>query len=255
VEELEAKVEDWPEESTLHGVALQMARENCGFAAPPKADLRFRVEACWMTFTIRFQLADLARAVSERLKALGVNKEVRERWWDFCSYIVESVDRDAVLIIKLAQDSQSYKQAVRTALFRLEAQYQMYDVQLAQTQIDNALLLQKFKDNALLGSAAAKRMVADVSREYRNAMAGRDQEWLQTNFLQPATQVIDRWTALIQRLNRGVIYSEVSTDEKRDIINALSAGFFGSEYSWPLLPVPEWPCICYWGVRRGNGAI
>ncbi|KAG8898032.1 hypothetical protein FRC01_011055 [Tulasnella sp. 417] len=210
---------------TPEDMALGLARKHCGLSAPPKADVRFRVEACWLTFNIRFHMITLAQKVAEILVRAKIGEMVRTHWADMIEDIIYSVERDASMAIEVARKSQSNRQIVRTALFLMEAQYQAFshrvDRYLSPGRLDN------LKDEARDGCAKAKVAMEQYSRLFREAMDFRlsDQQWLKDNFGAPAEAIVAKWAALITRLDGG--YTPVTDAEKREIVKALMGGFLG----------------------------
>lgn len=227
-----------PDGYNPHDAVLVLARKHCGLSAPPKADLRFQVEACWTSFNIRFQLIDIAQAIAKVLEDAAFTQPVRECWWDFLDYVVASITRDADLATDIAEGAQSHRQVAKTVLFSMEAQYQASNHRVAcRASRASPTFLQELKDEARKGCTKAKLTLSQHSRKYRNAMpALPEQAWLYENFVKPGEAIIERWAALETRLQRGVFYSTVSDEEKRSIIKAFSAGFLGfSESRNPAL--------------------
>ncbi|KIO17985.1 hypothetical protein M407DRAFT_32351 [Tulasnella calospora MUT 4182] len=209
---------------TREDMALGLARKHCGLPAP-KADVRFRVEACWLTFNVRFHMVTLAQKVAEILVKAKVGEKVRVYWADMIEDIIYSVERDASMAIEVARKSQSNRQIVRTALFLMEAQYQAFshrvDRDLYSGRLDN------LKTEAREGCAKAKVAMEQYSRLFREAMDLRlsDQHWLKDNYGAPAEAIVAKWAALITRLDG--VYMPVTDAEKREIGKALTGAFLG----------------------------
>ncbi|KAG8998674.1 hypothetical protein FRB90_012253 [Tulasnella sp. 427] len=210
---------------TPEDMALALARKHCGLPAPPKADIRFRVEACWLSFNIRFHVVTLAQKAAEVLAAVKVVNKIQSHWADMIEDIIYSIERDALMTIDIAEESQSYRQVVRSALFLMEAQYQAFshrvDRYLIPTRVNN------LKIEARNGCAKAKVIMDKYGRLFRGAMNTRlsDQTWLKDNYTVPAEAIVAKWAALITRLDGG--YTPVTDAEKREIVKALMGGFLG----------------------------
>ncbi|KAG8895917.1 hypothetical protein FRC01_012130, partial [Tulasnella sp. 417] len=95
---------------TPENMALGLAKKHCGLPASPKADARFRVEACWQTFIIRFHIIALAQKVAATLAESRVGENVRSFWADMIEDIIHTVERDASLTMEEAEKSQSNRQ-------------------------------------------------------------------------------------------------------------------------------------------------
>lgn len=212
---------------TPEDMALGLAREHCGLPASPKADARFRLEACWQTFSIRFHMVTLAQKVAEILAKSRAAEKVRSLWADMIEDIIHTVERDASLAIEEARKSQSNRQLVRTVLFLMEARYQAFSHR-ADRYFDRKLL-EKLKTEARDGFSWAKLTMQQYSRQFREAMDFNlsDQKWLKNNFNVPAEAIVAKWSDLVAHLEGSGSYSQVTSSETREIAKALMGGFLG----------------------------
>ncbi|KAG8909678.1 hypothetical protein FRC01_006802 [Tulasnella sp. 417] len=219
---------------TVQEAALKKAKKDCGAPSTPKADQRFRVEACWMTIHIRFLLLEVAHGISKRLRKKGLDVLVRTRWGDFIAYMLSSLRRDAVLTLEIAEKARSYRQVVKSAVFMMEAEFQTFKHRLGRQR--NGMLLEEFKHEAKAGYEAARAEKASRANRYRLFVIQdrRNEAWLSTNFMGPAQTILDQWVQLIQQLQRGVTYEEVTDEERREIIRGLMGGSydFGESRIW-----------------------
>lgn len=135
---------------TVQEATLKQAKKDCGASSVPKADQRFRVEACWTTFHIRFLLLEVAHGISKRLRKKGLDTLARTHWGDF----ITSLRRDAALALEIAEKSRSYRQVVKTAVFMMEAEFQTFKHGLGRQS--NNMLLEQFKYEAKAGYEAAR---------------------------------------------------------------------------------------------------
>ncbi|KAG8872870.1 hypothetical protein FRB97_007276 [Tulasnella sp. 331] len=209
-----------------HEEALKQAKRRCGLPAPPRADMRFRVEAFWVTIQIRFLMVQTAQdgidSVGDRSKGFMM---VRDAWMDFIGFLITSIEHDARTAIQLSHASQSHRQVVKTTLLLMEAQYAIAQHDAARRGNGaSGQILEELKSRAHSGSTLAKQTIAETSRAYRHAMSGRqeDQEWVDEHFVQPGNGIVDKWESLGERLSRGV-----SNQEKRDILKAFMTGYRG----------------------------
>ncbi|KAG8876546.1 hypothetical protein FRB98_007249 [Tulasnella sp. 332] len=209
-----------------HEEALKQAKRRCGLPAPPRADMRFRVEAFWVTIQIRFLMVQTAQdgidSVRDRSKGFMM---VRDAWMDFIGFLITSIEHDARTAIQLSHASQSHRQVVKTTLLLMEAQYAIAQHDAARRGNGaSGQILEELKSRAHSGSTLAKQTIAETSRAYRHAMSGRqeDQEWVDEHFVQPGNGIVDKWESLGERLSRGV-----SNQEKRDILKAFMTGYRG----------------------------
>ncbi|KIO31502.1 hypothetical protein M407DRAFT_67906 [Tulasnella calospora MUT 4182] len=208
-------------------MALGLARTRCGLPALPKADVRFRVEACWLTFYIRFQLASLAQRVAGIFVKGDVPKEVRSLWADMIEDILDSVERDALLTIEVAQNSHSNRQVVRTVLFLIEAQYQVISHRV--DRYLSPIRLRSLKDEARKAYAEAKATVAKYGGQFREAMDSRpaDQQWLEDNYIIPADSIFEKWTILLTQLEEGSLNNQAPAAQNSQTVKVLMDKSFG----------------------------
>ncbi|KAG8976377.1 hypothetical protein FRB94_002509, partial [Tulasnella sp. JGI-2019a] len=227
LEVLEAHPERLVAGSRPQADALALARLHCGLPAPPRADLRFRVEAFWASMSIRLLLVDLAVGMKKHIPTTSIG--TAEAWMDFVAFIIQSIENDAKIAIQVAEGSQSHKQVLKTQVFLMEAQY-MAVQHAAECHGEGApqTAVEELKTRTSVGSALAKATVTEARRKFRNAMQHLDaQEWADQNFVQPANAIVQKWEDLARRLAGGVFYSDVTTDEKKAILRALMGGQLG----------------------------
>ncbi|KAG8908575.1 hypothetical protein FRC01_007332 [Tulasnella sp. 417] len=213
--------------STVEEAALAKARKDCGAPSTPKADQRFRVEGCWMTIQIRFLLVQVAQGISEYLRKKGLDTLARTRWADFIAYILSSIRRDATLALEIAEKARSYRQVIKTAVLMMEAEYQTFSHRLGRQR--NGMLLKEFQHEARAAYEAARAERTSQANRYRlfATQGHKDDEWLIENFIEPAQRVVGKWAKLIMQLKKGVVYTEVTDQEKRDVLKAFMSGFLG----------------------------
>lgn len=212
---------------SVEEAALAKAKKDSGAPSTPKADQRFRVEGCWMTIQIRFLLIQVAQGISEQLRKKGFDTLARTRWADFIAYILSSIRRDAQLTLEVAEKARSHRQVIKTAVLMMEAEYQTFNNRLGRQR--NSMLLKEFQLEARAGYDAARAEKASQANRYRllTTQGHKDDQWLIENFTDPAQRVIDKWVKLYHQLKKGVVYTEVSDQEKRDVLKAFMDGFLG----------------------------
>ncbi|KAG9045580.1 hypothetical protein FS837_006067 [Tulasnella sp. UAMH 9824] len=211
-------------------MALGLARRRCGLPTLPKADVRFRVEACWLTFGIRFQLASLAQKAAEIFVKADVPTKVRSLWADMIEDILCSVERDALFTIDVARNSHSNRQIVRTVLFLIEAQYQVINHRVHRYL--NPTRLGSLKDEARKAYAEAKAAVAKYGGQFREAMdtttRPTDQQWLEDNYTLPADSNFEKWNTLLTQLEQGSFKNQVTSAQNSQTVKALMDKSFGT---------------------------
>ncbi|KAG8980424.1 hypothetical protein FRC05_006056 [Tulasnella sp. 425] len=220
---------------TFDEAVLERAKKDCGASSTPKADQRFRVEACWTTIHIRFLLIHAAQRISDHLRRKGLNvSKVYTRWEDFISYMLSSIRRDAAFTLEIAEKSRSYRQVVKTAILAMEAKFQSFSHQVGRER--NSLLLKEFEHEAREGYEAARAEAASQANRYRLFVVQgyKNDTWLVKNFMEPARRIIDQWVMLIPQLRNGVVYAEVAG---QDVLKTFMSRFLGSSEFEDLLQV------------------
>ncbi|KAG8871650.1 hypothetical protein FRB98_000618 [Tulasnella sp. 332] len=204
--------------------ALDQAKRHCGLLAPPRADIRFRVEAFWVTINIRFLMLRIAEDGMKSIDSYSeAFKVTRSAWMDFVGFLINSIEHDSMIAIQLSENSQSHRQVVKTTLLLMEAQYATAQHATAR-HIEGAprRILESLKSRARNGSAFAKRTVAETSQAYLHTMSGcqEDQQWVDKHFIQPGNGIVDKWEGLNERLGRGVLHGTVLVEESEAILKA-----------------------------------
>lgn len=253
--------------------ALLKAKATSGFPAPPKAHLRFRVEAFWTTIDARFKVAAVIESLT--LHPNLRNSRIVEGLRAFNSFLMDCVQHDAQRAIDLSEESQSQRQVLRSALLLMRAEWQAFAVKATSLgpRERNPPTIRDLIEKAEAGCIKAKQTIESRRRTFVEKMGGHpdDQTWAYENFVQPAEEIVDRWVNLktqIQETSYGL-----SDEEKRQIIQALVQGN-GRElpisqsarssllprayvdatfrYAWPLLSVSQRPSLRHW---RGEGSL
>ncbi|KAG8957842.1 hypothetical protein FRC03_009762 [Tulasnella sp. 419] len=206
-------------------IAMEKAKIQCG-SVPPKADKRFAVEAFWTSIEARESLIKVAGLWTEQIKDRYVTKHkgVVECWMDFVIFIQESINHDTLIALKIASESQTHRQVVKSTLLFMQAELDLFIHRLAKEQLSP---IGPTRRKELIGAAKtnlanAKMKLAQVSSVFRNATGGHptQQQWLAQNFTVHMDGIIDEWNTLMDKIHKG---GEVTAEEKREVIKALMA--------------------------------
>ncbi|KAG8955989.1 hypothetical protein FRC04_006438 [Tulasnella sp. 424] len=204
--------------------ALLKAKAASGFPAPPKAHLRFRVEAFWTTIDVRFKVAAMIESLT--LHPNLRNSRIVEGLRAFNSFLMDCVQHDAQRAIDLSEESQSQRQVLRSALLLMRAEWQAFAVKATSLgpRERNPATVRGLIEKAEAGCIKAKQTIESRRRTFMEKMGGHpdDQTWAYENFVQPAEEIVDGWVRLktqIQETSFGL-----SDEEKRQIIQALAQG-------------------------------
>jgi len=217
-----------------HQHAMRAARMGVG-QPHPRADRRFAVEAIWITINLRLTLADLLVTWLDVLKAkASYPPENRRAWATFASFVLRSCAEDARIALRIASESESHRQKTKTDLLIMR-------IELEQFRFNYLMMRQngKFEENrAKLAEAAeakadtASKYMEEVTQAHRLSRRGAvrmEEEWISTNFTEPASTIISEWQSIGESIRRSTFYQPVSLDEMTAIVrsfNFLHAGHF-----------------------------
>ncbi|KAJ1302896.1 hypothetical protein OPQ81_003195 [Rhizoctonia solani] len=210
--------------------ALQLARMRIG-QPPPRASLRFTVEAFWVTIRILLSLAETANQASKTIRNHS-SDSIKDctPWSNLAEYFLQRAVTDSLTALKLAEGSESWNKAARCQVIAMQAEYELVSHQ-CRTIIEHGRLTGAIKADLLqnctkkLEDAQALRI--KVSRDYVERGADDFQarsQWIEDNFLTPTSKILDSWKELKRVVESGVWYSTLTKEESRAIMNALLHG-------------------------------
>ncbi|KAG8922700.1 hypothetical protein FRC01_013709, partial [Tulasnella sp. 417] len=187
---------DAPDGVSFQDFALLKAKTASGFPAPPKAHLRFRVEAFWTAIDVRFKIVALIESLT--LHPSLRNSQILEGLRAFNNFLMDCVQHDAQRAIDLAEESQSQRQVLRSALLLMRARWQAFAIKTTSWRPaqSNPAVLRERVTEAEAGCAKAKRNLERRRRAFLEKMGGHpdDQTWAYENFVQPAEEIVGKAT-------------------------------------------------------------
>lgn len=228
--------------------ALGSARIKVGMA-PPLADRRFFVEATWVTIELRLIIASIASDLQESIaKAERENQSTFSRalrWMSsapapdgqsraltlFVEFILSSCTLDAQMVLKTAETSGASRQVLKCELKLMRITLNEFNFKVRQLQGEKAADLVT-KRKRLAAIAKEQRIQAQLSLNRatdthfkRKGQTAEEVAWVDENFMQTATEVIEKWSELIKKLNGETFFQPVSVEEKRLIQQAFASEF------------------------------
>ncbi|CAE6473606.1 unnamed protein product [Rhizoctonia solani] len=209
--------------------ALQLARMRIG-QPPPRASLRFTVEAFWVTIRVLISLAETANQASKAIRNRDGSTENCVPWSNLAEYFLKRAVNDAHTALKLAEGSESWNKAAKCQLIVMQAQFELVSHR-CRTVIDHKRLTSVVRaDLVQLCSSeleVARALRLKVAEEYISRSANDPEgraTWIEENFLTPTVQILDNWKELRQAVESGVWYSTLTKEESRDVMRALMSG-------------------------------
>ncbi|KAL7277033.1 hypothetical protein ACG7TL_008877 [Trametes sanguinea] len=214
----------------------------------PKADVRFQVEAFFLTLELRSLVARIAESRVEGLSTTTDNPDNphhRQLWTSFVEFLYKSCIADAHKAQALAAESFATRQEARAALFVIRFEFELFRWW---KRCEHALLA---KDGKYDGPA--RDALSEEVRQYKHTLADAldllrkeymrkrpmktmedmraEREWISEN----CGRKVDSWKeecdALEQFLVKGGFYQPLSLQERADIVKAFGFSHRGHFYN------------------------
>lgn len=225
--------------------ALKSAKVTVGLT-PPLADLRFRVEAIWITIDLRLMMASIATALQGRvakeakdstpvltrmlswMNTTASTKSQGEIMKLFVQFIYDTCEIDAKLALQTAENSGAHRQILkselkllRIALAEFNFKVRLLEGESATTAANRRQELAKIaNDKHREASAAMNRAMETYFRLKGRTPAEID--WVKDSFRDTADEILKQWVNIIASLRRGTFYQPVSIEERRQVQQAFN---------------------------------
>ncbi|KAH7335672.1 hypothetical protein B0J17DRAFT_667287 [Rhizoctonia solani] len=218
--------------------ALQLARSQIG-QLPPRASLRFVVEAFWITIDILMHLGIAIGKAGEAVRRRDSSPTEHQRWEQLAEFILERAVKDAETVYHLAIGSESWNKAIKCLLFVLQTRYELAAHRCRVAISKGALLGSEAKtelvDMCRRGIQHIKDLQTSVPQEYSRRWAPQEWQnkltWANVNFVQPSGVIVESWESLKRSAKGGTWYQEVTNEERGAILRAMMQGA-GSDRLW-----------------------
>lgn len=237
------RVTDTPEP-----LALSIVDKKIG-QPPPKADIRFQIEAYFLSLEIRVLIAQLAQARVEVLPtAAASNPEAAQHrglWVSFVIFLYESCIVDAEKAMVLAAESSASRQVVRASVHKLRFEFELFrwEAMTQHLEMMSSGTLTVDAREELVGRARRYKYcllkTSDlVQRTYFQNLPStftlsdlaEERKWLDEN----CRNKVILWQSECDKLGdfiaKGEVYQPVSTQELTDIVLAFDFGASHSLY-------------------------
>ena len=201
---------------------------------PPKADVRFQVEAYFLTLELRALLAQVAQARVGVLTASAVATQDRTRWEAFVTFLYDSCIADAEKARTLATRSAASRQAARAAVLVLRFRFEAFrwKTLCKRTELFSAGKLDSAARHTLSMQIAMHKIKMyqnyhEVQKEYLRQRPSKtvedlktERKWLEEN----CSRKVDAWqkecNALEEYIKKGGFYQPLSLQEREEIVKA-----------------------------------
>jgi hypothetical protein len=214
--------------------ALRLARMRIG-QPPPRASLRFVVEAFWVTIDILLLLGVTTHQASDEVRRRDGHANNSSYWSKLAGFFFQRAAQDADAALKLAEGSESWNKAVKCELIVLRAKYELaaHD---CQTAIDSGAVsdpdiraaLVKICDGGIRNLQRSQSIVPQIYlRRWSSEERAKRHEWVTESFSQPSNVILKSWKQLKRSAESGTWYEEVTDDERLAIVRAMMQGSGG----------------------------
>jgi len=206
--------------------AMRLAKIAIG-QPKPLADLRYLVEAYWLSLDIRFILSDLAVSWSLGLPESNEHSEAhRMLWSNFACCLYKSMAHDADDAAYTAQETSSHRQALQCFIYSQRCKFVQFqfNYQMSLRRDPDAEVLAEFKFEADNYLQEFERGARDARAAYLNGspeQRASRMEWLSTDWDSSIDELTKAWKSIRTAVNSGVFYSEVSIQEMQSVVNAI----------------------------------
>ncbi|KAG8786936.1 hypothetical protein FRC12_016089 [Ceratobasidium sp. 428] len=210
--------------------ALRLARMTIG-QPPPRASLRFVIEAFWVTIRTLLVLAETAGQASKAIRTRDSSSENCAPWIKLAEFFLERAVHDSQVALDFAEASESWNKVAKCQVVVLQARFEQV-AQRCRNVIENGALTPATK-SALLqlcdhGYEDAVALRKKVAYEYMTRWSHDERstrmQWLEIHFRAPSAPIIESWHELKRSVAAGAWYSTVSREESRSILRALMEG-------------------------------
>ncbi|KAH9848820.1 hypothetical protein C2E23DRAFT_738850 [Lenzites betulinus] len=228
-------------------LALATAKSIVG-QPPPKADVRFQVEAYFLSLELRSLIAQVAQARADALtpakdNAAGISH--RERWTDFVAFLYTSCIVDAKKARDLADNSSATRQAARASLFVIRYEFELFRWQTqckrtdlcregtfdADTRKELAHEVQVHKVNMLSAVSELQKEYIRKRPSKTTADMREERQWFDNN----CRSKVDAWQkecdTFEEFLLKDGVYQPLSLQEREDIVKAFGFSHRGHFYN------------------------
>lgn len=209
--------------------AMRMA--SIGVGQPrPVADQRFLVEAFWLTINIRITLAQLTQTWTAGLCSSLISHypvELRQIWHAYTAFLYRSCAHDAQSALSIAENSGSYRQAMKSHLLilRVDLEQFRFNIEVAKKMRvindQRAQLIERAKAK----SRDARQQVAKAVQNHllvRKSHQREERMWLAENFEVHTNTLFGEWEKVEHSLFDDSRHEPLSLHEMEDIVQGLS---------------------------------
>ena len=226
-----ARATDAPEPAALVIVDRKIGQP------PPKADVRFQIEAYFLSFELRSLVAQIAQSRVEGLPQTSGDPDVaqhRELWTDFVGFLYESCAADAEKAVAIAKNSSASRQAARAEIHKLRFAFEGFRWKVlcereelfragAFNEAERQRLCRSVRNYKYLLPQSMKHLEQTYLRARPSETMDdlkKERRWLEEN----CRTKVEAWerecTKLEEFVDKGGFYQPMTLQEREDIVKA-----------------------------------
>ncbi|RPD60417.1 hypothetical protein L226DRAFT_469457 [Lentinus tigrinus ALCF2SS1-7] len=204
---------------------------------PPKADIRFQVEAYFLSLEIRALIAQLAQARVEGLATTSNDQDAiqhRSLWTTFVSFLYSSCVVDAQKAVTLASNSSASRQVARASVQKLRFEFEdfRWRIMCDRTELlrsssfneeERTKLSRRVKNYKYLMLQGSDHIQKAYTRQRPSQTMDElkaERYWLDDNCRKKVETWQGECDALEQYIVKGGFYQPLSTQEVEDIVKS-----------------------------------
>lgn len=226
---------------TPEPVALEAVMNKIG-QPPPKADVRFQIDAYFTLIELRYMLAEICAARIEGLPSTATHEEGvkhRKLWASFATFLYRSCQEDARKALLMAENSSASRQAARCSLYAVRSLFERSRFQAMEdernltrpgariTREDRDRLADKVKETKDEMLRAGRNMRGDYIRSRPIATMDdsmQEREWFDQNCGSKIERFKKDLDDLESFIRKGGVYAPLSMQEREMIVKAFDFG-------------------------------
>ena len=207
--------------------AMRMAGMQVG-QPRPLADRRFLVEALWGTIHIRLTMIRLAQTWLDQVNAERYSDFHLRQWATYIEYLIKTCTVDAEKALRVADDSKSHRQIIKSVLLCLRVELEAFRFNLHMCK-KTGTFRDPDKRTALRNKASeygqkCEEWARQATIVYQNGTNSHQEDAELVNFTTTVRTIVDEWSKIEESIWRDTFYQPVSLEEKMEIIRALPFG-------------------------------
>lgn len=225
-------------------VALKVVTQKIG-QPPPKADVRFQIDAIFTLAELRFILGELGTIRVNGLPTTATDEsgeKHRKLWISFVSFLYQSCAIDARKALNMAQNSSASRQAAKCSVYVLRSEFEEFRFRMVEDErnLSRPGRRSTADDRKRLGDQIKSKRedivlaIRDYQVQYIRSRPvqsmedmRKERQWFQDNCRTKVDRFITQLEELESFVRNGGVYEPLSMQEREMIVKAFDFGELG----------------------------